>query len=55
MDNIKVMLGRNGYSAYFLDSCVRRFFNCKYDKMLNHHEENKIKIVEQLLLGCPFR
>ena len=41
MDKIKVMLGRNGYPAYFLDSCVRRFFNRKYDKMLSHHEERK--------------
>ena len=41
MDNIKVMLGRNGYPAYFLDSCVRRFFNHKYDKMLSHLEKRK--------------
>ena len=41
MDNIKVMLGRNGYPAYFLDSSVGRFFNLKYDKMLSHHEEGK--------------
>ena len=41
MDNIKVMLGRNGYPAYFLDSCVRRFFNRKYDKMLSHLEKRK--------------
>ena len=41
VDNIKVMLGRNGYPAYFLGSCVRRFFNRKYDKMLSHHEERK--------------
>ena len=42
MDNIKVMLGRNGYPAYFLDSCVRRFFNRKYDKMLSHLEKYKL-------------
>ena len=41
VDNIKVMLGRNGYPAYFLDSCVRRFFNRKYDKMLSHLEKRK--------------
>ena len=41
MDNIKVMLGRNGYPAYFLDSWVRRLFNRKYDKMLSQHEEDK--------------
>ena len=35
------MLGRNGYPAYFLDSCVRRFFNRKYDKMLSHFEKRK--------------
>ena len=35
------MLSCNGYSAYFLDSCVRRFFNRKYDKMFSHHEESK--------------
>ena len=52
VDNIKVMLGRNGYPAYFLDSCVRRFFNRKYDKMLVTLKN--VKIVEQLLLGCPF-
>ena len=34
------MLGRNGYPAYFLDSCVR-FFNRKYDKMLSHLEKRK--------------
>ena len=41
VDNIKVTLGRNGYPAYFLDSCVRRFFNRKYDKMLSHLEKRK--------------
>ena len=41
VDNIKVILGRNGHPAYFLDSCVRRFFNRKYDKMLSYHEESK--------------
>ena len=40
VNNIKVMLGRNGCPAYFLDSCVRKFFNRKYDKMLSHHEES---------------
>ena len=24
-----------------MDSCVRRFFNPKYDKMLSHHGERK--------------
>ena len=33
MDTIKGMLGRNGYPAYFLDVCVREFFDRKY-KML---------------------
>ena len=41
VDNIKVMLGRNGYPTYFLDSCVRRLFNRNYDKMLSHLEERK--------------
>ena len=41
VDNTKVMLGRNRYPAYFLDSCVKRFFNRKYDKMLSHHEKRK--------------
>ena len=41
VDNIKIMLGCNGYPAYLLDSCVRIFFNRKYDKMLSHHEESK--------------
>ena len=41
VDNIKVMLGRNGYPAYFLDSCVRRFFNRNYDKLLSHLEKRK--------------
>ena len=41
VDNIKVMLGRNGYPAHFLESCVRRFFNRNYNKMLSHHEECK--------------
>ena len=40
MDNIKVMLGRNGYPSYFLGRCVRRFFNRKYDKKFSHHEES---------------
>ena len=35
------MLGRSGYPAYFLDICVRRFFNRNYDKMLSRHEEGK--------------
>ena len=39
-DSIVVMLGRNGYPAYFLDSCVRSFYR-KYDKMFSHHEEGK--------------
>ena len=40
VNNIKIMLGRNGYPTYFLDSCVR-FFNRKYDKMLSHFEKRK--------------
>ena len=41
MDNIKFRFGRNGCPIYFLYSCVRRFFNRKYDKMLSHQEESK--------------
>ena len=43
VDNIKVMLGRIGYPrlSFYICSCVRRFFNRKYDKMLSHHKEGK--------------
>ena len=52
VDNIKVMLGRNGYPAYFLDSCVRKFFNRKYDKMLSRLE--KCKNCRTVIARLPF-
>ena len=55
VEHIKTMLSRNGYPKYFLDKCVREFFNRKFKpKQTTTSQDRRNLQSKRILIRLPF-